>query len=159
MESNKIDFQSLSYRLENEFAKYKSDYPKDFGTAFTKTLPLMFLLVGATMLFIATAMKYHDGATVTVSVVLIMVSGYMRLMFGKKEVTDPELRKNISGVRFDIEQNFGKYSDVKTYLDDFNAEFSRVQAYKAKVKKQLYVIQSVAYFILAVVFAFAVAMK
>ncbi len=36
MGSNKLDFQSLSYNLENEFAKYKSDYPKDFGTAFPK---------------------------------------------------------------------------------------------------------------------------
>ena len=142
MKKNKLNFQSLSSLLEYGLVNYKNDYPKDFGTAFTLFLPRLFFLFGIALFLMQAAMV---NTVSVLGVVCMLTSGYTRLMFGKK--TDPTLylQQNIEDIRNEIEQNFGKFPDVKTYLKDFDDEYARIQAIKAKAEERIKRIKYILY--------------
>lgn len=93
--------------------------------------------------FLMQAAMVNTGSVL--GVVCMLTSGYTRLMFGKK--TDPTLylQQNIEDIRNEIEQNFGKFPDVKTYLKDFDDEYARIQAIKAKTEKRIKRIKYILY--------------
>ena len=67
-------------------------------------------------------------------------------MYGKDKKADPSIRLNISSLTAKIDKRFGNYPDVRNYLKDFDAEYSRVKQKKKIANKIVNVISAVVFF-------------
>ncbi len=144
MEDNKLDFQSLSNQLEGTLVDFKNDFPKNIGAALTNFLPIGFGLYGLAAL--GFGINAGDRNLLFLGIVFFTISGYMRFMYGKDKKEDPSIRLNISSLTAKIDKRFGNYPDVRNYLKDFDAEYSRVKQKKKIANKIVNVISAVVFF-------------
>lgn len=144
MEDNKLDFQDLSNNLEDELVDYKNDFPKNIGAALTNFLPIGFGLYG--LVALGFGINAGNRNLLFLGVIFFTISGYMRFMYGKDKKEDPSIPLNIWSLTDQLYKRFGKYPDVKNYLKDFDAEYSRVKQKKTTAQKIVNAISAVVFF-------------
>ena len=110
-------------------------------------MPRLFFLTGLTMM-VFTALVYDTKTIGVPSTALMLTSGYLRLMFGKMDKGNPQIRQYLGSIRLYIEHNFGGYSDVKQYLSNFDAELSHIDEIKATTQQRIKIFKNVLYAIM-----------
>lgn len=145
MEKNKEYFQDLSMQMEQLLKKYKEQYPKNISAMIRTFFPVILLILSILLPFslMLADMFQSLGWFAVISLVSPVLFVFSIILYFKNEKenkTDPTILPRINELRKQISP-YADFSDVKKYLDQYNAQITQTDekklSYRKKFKKMV----------------------